>query len=878
MHRPLLPRYVPAASRGRGVSVSTLHFVGPYEVLSLIGAGGMGEVYKAHDPRLNRTVAIKILPESFARDARRLHRFEQEAQTLAALNHPNIVAVYDVGTHKGKPYLVTEFLTGETLRERLNNGPIPVRKAISYATEIAEGLSAAHSKGIIHRDLKPENIFISAASRTKVLDFGLARVTAGLPQSGDDSATLATTPQTEPGVVMGTAGYMSPEQVRGSPVDHRSDIFSFGAVLYEMITGKRAFHRASSVETMNAILKEEPPEILPERPDIPPAVERVLRHCLEKEPGQRFESARDLAFDLASLSSVSDTQGRQGASASRFNLRKAAALSAVGIAVLVGAFFLGRYLRRPTETRFHRLTFQRGYVYAARFSPDRKTVLYSASWSGSPPELFSTVPGSNDSRALGIQDAQLLAVSSKGELAVLLRPTLNQAGFLQVGTLARVSLSAGTTPREISDSIDAADWSPDGSDVAVLRLDRKTNTDILEYPVGKEIYHSTRPDWLSHVRISPDGKLIALLQHNGANDDRGRILVFDATGAQRYKSDTWAGIAGLAWVSGHKLRFAATLPEFTARQLFEADLNGEQRLVMEVPGELTVQDIAGDRTLLTINDRRIMIQTLSEGKWRDLSWLDRSIFDAISADGMKILFHEGGQGSGALGATYLRGMDGSPPVRLSDGYGIDLSPDQKWALVWVPYVPPQYRLVPTGVGEPVPITTPQISQAFPFGFVRNGAGLMWMGTTAGNLRQIFTTALDGSKPRMVAPPGVVSVVVSRNGKYVIYSTPEYGLQLWDMAENSHTTIQHIEPGDTLLALSDDGRRVWLSRRTGTTSLDVLRVDLPSGGSEVVAQIPLYDLTGVVSLQRMALAPDGKTIVISYVRHISELYLMQASQQ
>ena len=854
--------------------VSAINFVGPYEVLSLIGAGGMGEVYKAQDPRLDRTVALKVLPQSFAHDAERLRRFEQEARILAALSHPNIVAVFDVGSHQGKPYLVTEFLIGETLRQRLNEGALPVRKAIAYAAEIAEALAAAHSKGIVHRDLKPENIFVTAEGRVKVLDFGLAR-TSPFPRSSDQSPTLSAVPQTEPGVVMGTVGYMSPEQVKGEVVDHRSDIFSFGAVLYEMISGRRAFHGASSVETMNAILKEEPPEILTDHPDIPPAVDRILRHCLEKEPQRRFESARDLAFDLATLSTISDSSGTHLQARRGMNSLKAAILTALAAAILAVTVFLGVHLRASPGPHFHKLTFQRGHVFTARFAPDRKTVLYSASWSGNPSEVFSTTAASQDSRTLGISNADLLAVSSKGELAVTLRPALDMAGFLHVGTLARVSISGSTAPREIAEDVDGADWSPDGSNLAVLRLDRNNKADILEYPLGKALYHSTRPDWLSHVRISPDGQRIAVLQHSGLNDDRGRMLVFDTAGALKYRSEMWDGVCGLAWISNEKLWVAATMPQNMARQLFEIDLDGSRRLVLEVPGEITLQDAASDGTaLITLNERRILMHAFSQGKWRDLSWLDRSILDRISADGSMVLFHEGGQGGGALGTTYIRSVDGSSPVRLSEGYGLDLSADKKWVLVWVPVVPAQYRLVPTGAGDPRPVTTPNIPQPRPLGFARdNQQSLIWLGTTAESQIQTFATGLDGSNPRPVGPPGSVPVAASLNGRYEVRATPA-GLQLRDTSQNSSQPISHLEKNDMVLSLSDDGQWVYLERWSEFATLKVLHVNLQTGAAELVTEIPVNDLSGIASLGVTAITPDGKTIVICYVRHLSELYLMQ----
>src|ERR1019366_770286 len=274
--------------------------LGPYEIESPLGAGGMGEVYRAKDTRLGREVAIKVLPEALAKDTDRLRRFQQEAQAVAALNHPNILSIHDFGEYEGSPFLVSELLEGQTLRETLEAGPLPVRRAVEYALGIAHGLAAAHDKGIVHRDLKPENVFITKDGRVKVLDFGLAKLVSA-EESHDTVATLAT-PATLPGTVMGTVGYMSPEQVKGKPSDARSDIFSFGAVLYEMLTGKRAFKRETSAETMTAILREEPPELAETGWQGPLGLQRILSRCLEKSVERRFQSAIDLAFAIESLS------------------------------------------------------------------------------------------------------------------------------------------------------------------------------------------------------------------------------------------------------------------------------------------------------------------------------------------------------------------------------------------------------------------------------------------------------------------------------------------------------------------------------------------------------------------------------------------------
>ena len=276
--------------------------LGQYEIRSPLGAGGMGEVYRAHDTRLDREVAIKVLPESVTADPDRLRRFEQEARAAAALNHPNILAVYQMATHEGVSYMVSELLEGETLRERLRHGPIPLRKAIDHAVQTAHGLAAAHDKGIVHRDLKPDNLFVTKDGRVKILDFGLAKLVQPRDASGAEAtlagveATIAQA--TEPGMVMGTVGYMSPEQVRGKVADHRSDIFAFGTILYEMVTGKQTFRKPTSAETMTAILNEDPPSISQVTAATPPGLQRVVHRCLEKNPEQRFQSASDMAFAL----------------------------------------------------------------------------------------------------------------------------------------------------------------------------------------------------------------------------------------------------------------------------------------------------------------------------------------------------------------------------------------------------------------------------------------------------------------------------------------------------------------------------------------------------------------------------------------------------
>jgi len=353
--------------------------VGPYEIISAIRAGGMGEVYRAHDPKLGRDVAIKVLPSSFSSDPDRLRRFEQEARAAAALNHPNILAVHQMGTYEGAPYLVSELLEGSTLREQLGRGPMPLRKVIDYGVQIARGLAAAHDKGIVHRDLKPENLFVTKDGRLKILDFGLAKLTE--PNWPLDSKAATVSRGTEPGVVMGTVGYMAPEQVSGKPVDHRADIFAFGAVLYEMLTGKRAFQKATSVETLSAILNEDPPGVSQVVPAIPPALQRVVGRCLEKDPEQRFRSASDLAFALEALSESSSVSAAGIARPASRRIRPwVAVLAALTVlALLAGGgliLFRSQEPTGPARLEYSQLTDFADSAVSPALSPDGRMLTF----------------------------------------------------------------------------------------------------------------------------------------------------------------------------------------------------------------------------------------------------------------------------------------------------------------------------------------------------------------------------------------------------------------------------------------------------------------------------------------------------------------------
>ena len=617
--------------------------LGPYEILGPVGAGGMGEVYRARDSRLDRIVAVKVLPASFAADPDRLRRFEQEARSVAALNHPNILAVHDIGTHDGAPYMVCELLEGETLRARLHGGVLSSRKAVDLAIQIAEGLAAAHEKGIVHRDLKPENIFLTKDGRVKILDFGLAKIAPGGSES--NAAQTLTSFQvalTEAGQVLGTAGYMSPEQVRGIAVDHRSDIFAFGAIFFEMLSGKRAFSRDTAAETMTAILKEDPPELTELNRNISPALERITRHCLEKSPDQRFQSARDLAFDLDALSQHSGSSAGQVAKPSSIQRLRRIQLPITLLLVAIGAglgYMLGHKAKPSSEVTYHQLTFRKGTVLSARFAPDNRTVIYAAAWGGSPPELFSTRQDSIESRPVGLSQVDLLGISSQGEIAVSLKPATLPGLFGTVGTLGRTPLTGGTAPREMLENVEWSDWSPDGSSLLVVRTVDKDNR--IEYPAGKVIYKVAAPTWISHPRISRDGKRIAFCQHPTRGDDRGSITLINSDGTGTAKSfGDFSSLYGLAWSpKGDEVWFTADPTVTTiARRLMAVTMSGTFRLLAAAPGDLTLHDVSADGTaVIAIDDReRKIFFTDSKTPERELTWLDRAVLGALSPDGKQV--------------------------------------------------------------------------------------------------------------------------------------------------------------------------------------------------------------------------------------------------
>ncbi|HEY1332785.1 MAG TPA: serine/threonine-protein kinase, partial [Myxococcaceae bacterium] len=413
--------------------------LGPYEIIEVLGAGGMGEVYRARDTRIGRDVAVKMISGALGADRQILERFEREARLAGSLNHPNVVALYDLGSHEGAPFLVTELLRGSTLREKLDHGRLPLAEALDVAAQLATGLAAAHERGIAHRDLKPENVFLTRDGRAKLLDFGIAKAAeAAREPSAHGMMDATVSPSgggTQAGTVFGSPGYMSPEQARGEGADARSDFFSFGAVLHEMLSGRRAFP-GGLAESSLAILHDQPAE-LPST--VPEPVAQVVQRCLEKEPARRFQSASDLAFQLSVMRSAYLRRAAAGTSRPR---RVAWTVAAVALASLValGAvlFALRRWDRSGGQPTVQQLSFTRGEVATARFAPDERHVLFTGSSPGEPVRIYSTTIDRPDYNPVPMEPAELLAISSRGDLAVSLRPTRHLFEDGARGTLATV--------------------------------------------------------------------------------------------------------------------------------------------------------------------------------------------------------------------------------------------------------------------------------------------------------------------------------------------------------------------------------------------------------------------------------------------------------
>ncbi len=864
--------------------------LGPYEIQSLIGAGGMGEVYRAHDARLNRIVAIKVLPTSYSADAERLQRFVQEARAAAALNHPNILSIFDIGEERGAPYIVSELLEGQTLRERIRSGLLSSRKSIDYALQAARGLAAAHEKGIVHRDLKPENLFLTHDDRVKILDFGLAKLTRPESEAGAETATVQV--NTEPGQIMGTVGYMSPEQVRGKPADHRSDIFSFGSILYEMLSGQRAFRGESPAETMSAIMKEDPAELSETARNVPPALERMVRHCLEKNPAQRFQSAGDLAFNLEALtdSSVVGKTGAQAVmdqaairesapaqkkeTAPRNTLRELAGALVLSALMIGVGWWLGRGSGRAPLAEYQPITFRTGSIGNARFTPDG-SVVYSASWDGGTTQLYVGRTDAPFARELGVKYAELLSISKNGELAVRLN-TVYHDGYASAGTLARIPMSGGS-PREVLDNVQDADWAADGESMAVVRYVPENGHWRLEYPIGKVLVDGI--SWISHPKISPNGKWVAFADHQNPNgDDEGSVAVIASNGQdggkEKILSPVWKTLQGVIWSpAGDEIWYTAS-NSGNAGNPQAVTLSGKTRTITNVPGGMWLEDIRSGAVLMVTHQRRLGIRGVAPGgkEEHELGWFGWPNLAAMTPDGHKVSFDEEGDGGGPNYTVFVRDTDGSPPVRIGEGVSLAISPDGKWVITQSAKGGP-LRIVPTGAGEARELTHDKVSYQAVL-WLTSGKELLASGIEPGHGVRDYLIDVSTGNSRAITPEGMSGEQASPSGRSTAVQTADGKWGIWPLDGGGLRLIPGLDTNYRVVGWSPDGGSVLaFPARKREKTANVYRVNTGTGKMELSKTFGAGLPAGAI-IGGSYLSGDGGAYAYVYDQMLSQVYVVR----
>ncbi|HTI38510.1 MAG TPA: protein kinase [Vicinamibacterales bacterium] len=855
------------------MSLTTGTRLGPFEIVAPIGAGGMGEVFRARDARLGRDVAVKVLPSLFAADADRLRRFEQEARAAAALNHPNILVVYDVGTADGVPYVVSELLEGETLRHTLERGALTPRKAIECGVQIASGLAAAHDKGIVHRDLKPENVFVTKDGRVKILDFGLAKLAEG-PSNDGSMATMA---HTDPGMVVGTVGYMSPEQLRGEAVDARTDVFSLGAVLYEMFCGERAFKGKTAVDTMTAILKEDPADFPPALHATAPAIERIVRRCLEKNVHERFQSARDVTFAFDALSTASGITPAENAPAAvpapSGRSRTIAIAAAAAAVAALAAWFAGAHFgaAAPEAPKLTQLTFRSGTVRGARFGPGGQDVLYAAAWGGDPIRTYSTRPGNPESTGLPVPSADLLAVSrSSGEMALALNPHM-YATFWTLGTLARASVSGGA-PRPLLERVIAADFSPDGQALAAIIVDR-ANSSRLEFPLGT--VRLSVPNPLGDVRVSPDGSQVAFVSHSGGGDD-GEVDVIGKDGKRRTLAAGWLSIGGLAWANGGKELWFTATGAGTMRALRSVTLDGRQRVLYRGPAQLELQDVSPDgRALVTSGMIRseMHVGSLHEGSDRDLSWFDWGTSLSLSRDGSLLGFMESGEGAGSKYGIFVRPTNGDPALRVADGEGEAIAPDGTQVAVYTRRTG-KVSIVPTGAGTARSIDLQGADTVFNVGWFADSRRMAVIAAAADKPGRTYVVDSQTGSAVPLTPEGVAGTLVSPDGQWLLTGRPGRPKLLYNLQSKSATPFKGAELGDGNAGWTPDSKAAFVSQ-VSAGGIRLFRIDIATGVRTPVTTLgAAVDQSGIIQYVGGVIAEDGDHFSYAVARQLSQLFLLE----
>ena len=842
--------------------------IGHYRIVEKIGAGGMGEIFRAHDERLGRDVALKLIRPASSDNPDHLRRFELEARAAAALNHPNIVAIYDVGFEGTTPYIVSELLRGRTLRLRISEGPIPIQEAADYALQIAHGLVAAHERHIVHRDLKPENLFLTNDRRIKILDFGVAKLQV---QTENQRPIEDLTTVTKTGTVIGTVAYMSPEQLRSKPFDHRSDIFSFGAILYEMLAGRRAFRGETEVDTMTAVLREEPPDANLEQAAIPAGYRDVVKHCLEKEPDNRFQSVKDLAFALQTLSGSSPSKEARVEEPRRHSARALPWALVAGLAAATALLAVTQLLHAPpAPPAYRRLTFEAGTVYTARFASNGDSIVYSAAWNGKPVQIFSTVGNSLLTQPLNLSDANLLGVSKSNELALVQRGAPTGQLETSDGMLA-VSPLAGGSPREVLSDVRWADWNAAGELAVVHYVDGHSR---LEYPIGNVLYQAG--GWISNIRFSPQGDEIAFMDHPALWDNRGTVCVVDMAGHLRILSREWESESGLAWHPDGKEIWFTAVEKGNNLNLMAVDFSAKVRTLLNLPVGLILQDISPDgRVLVTSKSQRLAMSfsALSSKEDVDLSWHDWDSARDFSPDGQFVLFEDASEAAGPGYSVMLRKVDGTLPVRLGAGSTGGISPDGKWAASISTSKAGQVTLLPIGPGQPRTINVSGL-QHIQNGWARflpDGQRLSVNANEAGHAPRCYFVDLPSGKAKIVTPEGVLCGPVSPDLRSII-GKASTGSVLYSSEGGAPRIIPHLDSKFNPVRWSSDGSALY-GYYPGESPAKVYKVEIATGKETVIRELRPGAPAGVVMVAPVIVSGDGTRFAYSYNQTLSVLYLI-----
>jgi Tol biopolymer transport system component len=660
---------------------------------------------------------------------------------------------------------------------------------------------------------------------------------------------------------------MSPEQLRAKAVDHRSDIFSVGAILYELLTGCRAFRGETEVDTITAVLLENPPEINLEQASVPLSFQQIVRHCLEKEPENRFQSARDLAFALETLANPS---GPIRLRASRPQAR-IVPWAVAGVLLVATLLLLVNRLQQNTQSpSYRRLTYETGTVYSARFGPDSRSIVYGAAWNGKPLQLFSTVGDSLLSQPLNLTDADLLALSRTGELAVTLHGSRRAHMETVGGVLARTPL-AGGSPREVVEDVPWADWDATG-ELAVVH--HNAGRDRIEYPIGHALYQSN--GWISHLRFSPQGDKIAFMDHPALWDDRGSVFLIDLSGHVNVLTAEWESEDGLAWSTDGKEVWFTAVEKGYDRELRAVNMSGRTRSILDLPMGMTLEDVAPDgRVLVSLDAERVaMAITARDGKTVDLSWHDWDIAKDISRDGQSVLFEDASEAAGAQYSLAIRKIDGTPPVQLGEGSAGKLSPDGKWAISILPGSPGRVTLVPLGPGQArvIAITGLEHIENGVAHFLGDGKRITLNASESGHGVRTYLVDFEGGKPVPITPEGITGGLISPDGQYILHVDDAAGVAVYPTAGGGSHPIPNLERGFVPVQWSEDNSSVY-GYLPDQIPTKVYKVNLVTGEKSLVQELQPDTTVGVVYIAPVVVTRDGSRFAYSYYQVFSVLYLI-----